>query len=193
MAVAARRQHLRARPRDATTGAESRARHRQAARPAVGQDVGPAPAAVFREEGRRGAGRGLPRPQPCPGRCAGRRAHGRRHLFSKKGLMAKRASCILAAPAFTNVKAVLAGNASDTLIGPMAVLNHIGPLLLAPMVFRIARQFLSAYVSLESSQSLGAGNSACTAVLISAWWIPPSRAIRCPETGINFKRIERYV
>lgn len=43
--------------------------------------------------------------------------------------------------AFANVKLDLVWNLSDTLNGLMAIPNHIGLLLLAPMVFKVTRAY----------------------------------------------------
>ena len=63
------------------------------------------------------------------------------YLFSERSLLVYRALCILAAPAFANVKVDFVWNLSDPLNGLMAVPNLIGLILLAPMVFWVARQY----------------------------------------------------
>ena len=47
--------------------------------------------------------------------------------------------------AFTNVKVDLVWNLSDTLNGLMAVPNLIGLPLLAPMVFKVTREYFDEY------------------------------------------------
>ena len=63
------------------------------------------------------------------------------YLFSEKSLMVYRALWVLAALSFANVKVDLVWNLSDTLNGLMAVPNLIGLLLLAPMVFKVTREY----------------------------------------------------
>ena len=63
------------------------------------------------------------------------------YLFSERSLLAYRAMWILAALAFANVKVDLVWNISDTLNGLMAIPNLVGLLLLAPMVFRVTRDY----------------------------------------------------
>ena len=63
------------------------------------------------------------------------------YLFSEKSLFVYRALWVLAALSFANVKVDLVWNLSDTLNGLMAVPNLIGLLLLAPMVFRVTREY----------------------------------------------------
>ena len=50
---------------------------------------------------------------------------------------------VLAALGFANVKVDLVCNLSDTLNGLMAVPNLIGLLLMAPMVFRVTREYFA--------------------------------------------------
>ena len=50
---------------------------------------------------------------------------------------------MLAALAFANVKVDLVWNLSDTLNGLMAVPNLIGLLLLAPVVFKVTRDYFN--------------------------------------------------
>ncbi len=63
------------------------------------------------------------------------------YLFKDKSLLVYRVLWVLAALAFANVKVDFVWNLSDTLNGLMAVLNLIGLILLAPMVFKITRQY----------------------------------------------------
>ena len=63
------------------------------------------------------------------------------YLFKEKSLIIYRGLWVLAALAFANVKVDLVWNLADTLNGLMAVPNLIGLLLLAPMVFKVTRQY----------------------------------------------------
>ena len=63
------------------------------------------------------------------------------YLFKEKSLVIYRALWVVAALAFANVKVDLVWNLADTLNGLMAVPNLIGLLLLAPMVFKVTRQY----------------------------------------------------
>ena len=63
------------------------------------------------------------------------------YLFKEKSLVIYRALWVAAALAFANVKVDLVWNLADTLNGLMAVPNLIGLLLLAPMVFKVTRQY----------------------------------------------------
>ncbi len=63
------------------------------------------------------------------------------YLFKEKSLFIYRGLWVLAALAFANVKVDLVWNLADTLNGLMAVPNLIGLLLLAPMVFKVTRQY----------------------------------------------------
>ncbi|MCY4549049.1 MAG: sodium:alanine symporter family protein [Defluviicoccus sp.] len=63
------------------------------------------------------------------------------YLFKEKSLVVYRGLWVLAALAFANVKVDLVWNLADTLNGLMAVPNLIGLLLLAPMVFKVTRQY----------------------------------------------------
>ena len=63
------------------------------------------------------------------------------YLFSEKSVMVYRALWVLAALAFANVRVDLVWNLADTLNGLMAVPNLVGLLLLAPMVFRVTREY----------------------------------------------------
>ncbi|MDE0356075.1 MAG: amino acid carrier protein, partial [Deltaproteobacteria bacterium] len=63
------------------------------------------------------------------------------YLFSEKSLMIYRGLWVLAALTFANVKVAFVWNLSDTLNGLMAVPNLIGLLLLAPMVFKVTREY----------------------------------------------------
>ena len=66
------------------------------------------------------------------------------YLFSERSLMVYRALWVLAALTFANVRIDLVWNLSDTLNGLMAIPNLVGLLLLAPMVFRLTRQYFDA-------------------------------------------------
>ena len=63
------------------------------------------------------------------------------YLFKEKSLLIYRVLWIVAALSFANVKVDLVWNLSDTLNGLMAIPNLIGLLLLAPMVFKVTRQY----------------------------------------------------
>ncbi len=63
------------------------------------------------------------------------------YLFKEKSLVIYRALWVVAALAFANVKVDFVWNLADTLNGLMAVPNLIGLLLLAPMVFKVTRQY----------------------------------------------------
>ena len=63
------------------------------------------------------------------------------YLFKEKSLLIYRGLWVLAALSFANVKVDLVWNLSDTLNGLMAIPNLIGLLLLAPMVFKVTRQY----------------------------------------------------
>ncbi len=63
------------------------------------------------------------------------------YLFKEKSLFIYRGLWVAAALAFANVKVDLVWNLADTLNGLMAVPNLVGLLLLAPMVFRVTRQY----------------------------------------------------
>ena len=63
------------------------------------------------------------------------------YLFSERSLVFYRGLWVLAALSFANVKVDLVWNLSDTLNGLMAVPNLIGLLLLAPMVFKVTREY----------------------------------------------------
>ena len=63
------------------------------------------------------------------------------YLFKEKSLVIYRALWVAAALAFANVKVDLVWSLADTLNGLMAVPNLIGLLLLAPMVFKVTRQY----------------------------------------------------
>ena len=63
------------------------------------------------------------------------------YLFKEKSLIVYRGLWVLAALAFANVKVDFVWNLSDTLNGLMAVPNLIGLLLLAPMVFKVTRDY----------------------------------------------------
>ena len=63
------------------------------------------------------------------------------YLLGEKSLLVYRGLWVLAALGFANVKVDLVWNLSDTLNGLMAVPNLVGLLLLAPMVFRVTREY----------------------------------------------------
>ena len=63
------------------------------------------------------------------------------YLFSENSLLIYRGLWVLAALIFANVKVSFVWNLSDTLNGLMAVPNLIGLLLLAPMVFKVTREY----------------------------------------------------
>ncbi|MYF85407.1 MAG: sodium:alanine symporter family protein [Rhodospirillaceae bacterium] len=63
------------------------------------------------------------------------------YLFREKSLFIYRGLWVAAALAFANVKVDLVWNLSDTLNGLMAIPNLIGLLLLAPMVFKVTREY----------------------------------------------------
>ncbi len=63
------------------------------------------------------------------------------YLFKEQSVVIYRVLWVLAALSFANVKVDLVWNLSDTLNGLMAVPNLIGLLLLAPVVFRVTREY----------------------------------------------------
>ena len=63
------------------------------------------------------------------------------YLFSENSLIVYRVVWVAAAFVFANVKVALVWNLSDTLNGLMAVPNLVGLLFLAPMVFKVTRQY----------------------------------------------------
>ena len=63
------------------------------------------------------------------------------YLFSENSIIIYRVLWVLAALSFANVQVDLVWNLSDTLNGLMAVPNLIGLLLLAPMVFKVTREY----------------------------------------------------
>ncbi len=65
------------------------------------------------------------------------------YLFSEKTLIIYRIIWVIAVLTFANVKVDFVWNLSDTLNGLMAVPNLIGLLLLAPMVFRVTREYFA--------------------------------------------------
>ena len=66
------------------------------------------------------------------------------YLFSENSLIVYRVLWIVAALGFANVKVSFVWNLSDTLNGLMAVPNLVGLLLLAPMVFKVTREYFDA-------------------------------------------------
>ena len=63
------------------------------------------------------------------------------YLFSENSLIVYRVLWVAAALGFANVKVDFVWNLSDTLNGLMAVPNLVGLLLLAPMVFKVTREY----------------------------------------------------
>ena len=63
------------------------------------------------------------------------------YLFSENSLIIYRVVWVAAAFVFANVKVALVWNLSDTLNGLMAVPNLVGLLFLAPMVFKVTREY----------------------------------------------------
>ena len=66
------------------------------------------------------------------------------YLLGEKSLIVYRVVWIAAALSFANVKVDFVWNLSDTLNGLMAVPNLVGLLLLAPMVFKVTREYFAA-------------------------------------------------
>ena len=66
------------------------------------------------------------------------------YLFSEGSLIVYRVLWVAAALGFANVKVAFVWNLSDTLNGLMAVPNLVGLLLLAPMVFKVTREYFDA-------------------------------------------------
>jgi len=73
------------------------------------------------------------------------------YLFKEKSLVIYRILWVLAALSFANAKVDLVWNLSDMLNGLMAVPNLIGLLLLAPMVFRVTREYFDGGGALRGS------------------------------------------
>ena len=69
------------------------------------------------------------------------------YLFSENSLIVYRVLWVLAALGFANVKVDFVWNLADTLNGLMAVPNLVGLLLLAPMVFKVTREYFDAQKS----------------------------------------------
>lgn len=65
------------------------------------------------------------------------------YVFNENSLIVYRVVWVIAALGFANVKVDFVWNLSDTLNGLMAVPNLVGLLLLAPMVFRVTRDFFN--------------------------------------------------
>ena len=65
------------------------------------------------------------------------------YLFKEKSVVIYRVLWVLAALSFANVKVDFVWNLSDTLNGLMAIPNLIGLLLLAPMVFKVTREYFA--------------------------------------------------
>jgi AGCS family alanine or glycine:cation symporter len=65
------------------------------------------------------------------------------YLFKENTVIIYRAIWVIAILAFANVKVDFVWNLSDTLNGMMAIPNLIGLLLLAPMVFKVTRDYFS--------------------------------------------------
>ena len=72
-------------------------------------------------------------------------------LFKEKSVMIYRVLWVLAALSFANFKIDLVWNLSDTLNGLMAVPNLIGLLLLAPMIFKVTREYFDTPEHLRKS------------------------------------------
>jgi len=66
------------------------------------------------------------------------------YMLGEKSLIVYRVVWVAAALSFANVKVDLVWNLSDTLNGLMAVPNLVGLLLLAPMVFKVTREYFAA-------------------------------------------------
>ena len=66
------------------------------------------------------------------------------YLFSENSVIVYRVLWVVAALGFANVKVEFVWNLSDTLNGLMAVPNLVGLLLLAPMVFKVTREYFDA-------------------------------------------------
>ena len=66
------------------------------------------------------------------------------YLFGEKSLIVYRALWVVAVLGFADVKVDFVWNLSDTLNGLMAVPNLVGLLLLAPMVFKVTREYFDA-------------------------------------------------
>ena len=66
------------------------------------------------------------------------------YMLGEKSLIVYRVVWIAAALSFANVKVDFVWNLSDTLNGLMAVPNLVGLLLLAPMVFKVTREYFDA-------------------------------------------------
>ena len=66
------------------------------------------------------------------------------YMLGEKSLIVYRVVWIAAALSFANVKVDFVWNLSDTLNGLMAVPNLVGLLLLAPMVFKVTREYFAA-------------------------------------------------
>ncbi len=62
-------------------------------------------------------------------------------LFSEKSLIIYRIAWVIAALSFANVKVNFVWNLADTLNGLMAIPNLIGLVLLAPMVFKVTKDY----------------------------------------------------
>ena len=69
------------------------------------------------------------------------------YMLGEKSLIVYRVVWIAAALSFANVKVDFVWNLSDTLNGLMAVPNLVGLLLLAPMVFKVTREYFAAQKS----------------------------------------------
>ena len=66
------------------------------------------------------------------------------YMLGERSLIVYRVVWIAAALSFANVKVDFVWNLSDTLNGLMAVPNLVGLLLLAPMVFKVTREYFAA-------------------------------------------------
>lgn len=65
------------------------------------------------------------------------------YLFKEKSLIFYRIAWVLAALSFANFKVELVWNLSDTLNGLMAIPNLVGLILLAPMVFKVTKEYFA--------------------------------------------------
>lgn len=74
------------------------------------------------------------------------------YLFHEKSLVIYRVAWVLAVLSFANFKVELVWNLSDTLNGLMAIPNLIGLVLLAPMVFKVTREYFDKQKVSSTSQ-----------------------------------------
>ena len=71
------------------------------------------------------------------------------YLFGEHSLIVYRVLWVMAALGFANVKVDFVWNLADALNGLMAVPNLVGLLLLAPMVFKVTREYFNERASME--------------------------------------------